>query len=46
MEAVMRWNRVLMIVVLAAIGFGGTFTCTSSTHDDHHDHHSTTVTNG
>jgi hypothetical protein len=37
----MRWDRLLMVLVLAAICFGGTFTCKSSTHDD--DHHSTTI---
>jgi hypothetical protein len=25
-----------MVVMLAAFCFGGTFTCTSSSHDDHH----------
>ena len=40
----MRWNRLLMVLVLAAICFGGTFTCKSSSHDDHHS--TTVVTNG
>ena len=30
----MRWNRLIMVVVLAAFCFGGTFTCKGSTNDD------------
>jgi len=39
----MRWNKLVMVVVLAAICFGGSFTCHSG-HDDDHHHSSTVVT--
>jgi type IV secretory pathway VirB2 component (pilin) len=35
----MSWNRLLMIVVLAAICFGGSFTCKG-----HSGNHNTTIT--
>ena len=33
----MRWNRVIMVILLAAISFGGTFTCKGSTNHDKDD---------
>jgi hypothetical protein len=34
----MRWDRVLMVLVLAALCFGGTFTC-----KEHNGNHTSTV---
>jgi hypothetical protein len=36
----MRWNRLILVAVLAAMCFGGTFTCKGHSGDDH----KTTVT--
>ena len=41
----MRWNRVIMVILLAAISFGGTFTCKGSTNDDGKDGNTVIVTN-
>jgi hypothetical protein len=35
----MRWTHVVMVALLGALCFGGTFTC----HSDHSDHHSTVI---
>jgi hypothetical protein len=35
----MRWNRLILVILLASICFGGTFTC-----EGHTDHDKTTVT--
>jgi hypothetical protein len=37
----MRWNRLILVVLLASLCFGGSFTCHSG--DDHDDHHGGTV---
>jgi hypothetical protein len=42
-EAAMRWNRLILVVVLAAVCFGGTFTCKSHS-GDHHDGSTVVVT--
>ena len=35
------WGRLAILVLCAAFSLGGTFVCTSSTHDDDvHHHHS------
>ena len=32
-----RWTQLLAVIVLAAMTFGGSFTCVASTHDDDDD---------
>ena len=39
----MRWNRLILITVLAALSFGGSFTCHSHS-GDHHDGSTVVVT--
>ena len=31
------WGRMVLVVLCAALSFGGTFTCSGSTHDDDDD---------
>jgi hypothetical protein len=33
-KVIMRFARVIMILLLAALSFGGSFTCSGSSHDD------------
>jgi hypothetical protein len=37
----MRLRNLLLVAVLAALTFGGTFTCSSNDHDDDDFHHRT-----
>jgi hypothetical protein len=35
----MRWPKLLLVILLAALNFGGSFTCKSSSNHDDHNHH-------
>jgi hypothetical protein len=41
----MKWRTFLLVLFCAIVSFGGSFTCTTSSHDhvDHHDNHSNTA---
>jgi hypothetical protein len=41
----MRWNRLILVVVLASMCFGGSFTCKAHSGDHDHDHTTTVTTN-
>jgi len=43
MATTLRWRNLLLVGVVAALCFGGSFTCKSSTHDDDDDGFSGTV---
>jgi hypothetical protein len=34
----MRWAKLLLLVLMAALTFGGSFECHGSNHGDHHHH--------
>ena len=39
----MRWNRLILVALLAALSFGGSFTCKAHSGDG--DHHTTSTGN-
>jgi hypothetical protein len=33
------WRNLILVAVMAALCFGGSFVCVASSHDDDHHHH-------